>query len=160
MLSRMFKPIAIAGLIGGAIAVPAAQASDAGLRKVVKRQEAKVTPLAKAFVEADQALGTQTKDTVAAAAATAALRVGFRGFRKAVEPVKTQSTAAKKGKKQLLTAIVDYDLALVEHQALLDKLNSGATKESLNESFVTLNRRLRKAVSAESSALKLLKLES
>jgi hypothetical protein len=52
-------------LIVGLVGTSSAQASDAGLRKIVKRHEVRVVPLAKKFSQADKALAT-SPDTSAA----------------------------------------------------------------------------------------------
>lgn len=158
MLRSRAVTLAVAGLSTGAvIAAPAAQASDAGLRKTVIRHENRVAPLAKAFAKADKAL-TSAPDTNAASAATGAFRAGLHSYKKAVVPITTQSTAAAAGKKQILTAIREFDLGLVQYQKLLDKLNSGADKSSLKSTFVTLNKRIKAAADDELSGLKLLRI--
>jgi hypothetical protein len=143
---------------GAAFAAPAAQASDAGLQKTVIRYEKRVTPLAKAFAKADKALGPTATDTNAASAAAGALRTGLRSYKTAIVPIKTQSTRGAAGKKQMLTAIREFDLGLVQYQKLLEKVAAGADKDSLKSTFVTLNKRLAAASDDEASALKLLKI--
>jgi hypothetical protein len=115
-------------LIVGLVGASSAQASDAGLRKVVKRHEARVVPLAKKFSAADKALAT-APDTSAASAADQALRAGLGRFKQAVVPIK-----------------------------LLDKVNGGESKASLQQSFVTLNKRIAAAAKNEQKGLKLLGL--
>ena len=136
----------------------AAQASDAGLKKTVARHEKRVTPLAKAFAKADKALTTAT-DTNAASAAAGAFRTGLRSFKTAIVPLKTESSAAAAGKKQMLTAIREFDLGLVQYQKLLEQVAAGADKDALKSTFNTLNKRLAAASDDEASALKLLKLK-
>ena len=143
---------------GAVLAVPAAQASDAGLQKTVIRHEKRVAPLAKAFAKADKALGTATTDTNAASAAAGAFRTGLRSYKTAIVPIKTQSARGAAGKKQMLTAIREFDLGLVQYQKLLDKVAAGADRNSLKSTFVTLNKRLAAASDDEASALKLLKI--
>ena len=142
-------------LIVGLVGTSSAQASDAGLRKVVKRQEGRVVPLAKKFSQADKALAT-APDTSAASAADQALRVGLRKFKVAVVPIKTQTPNAKLAKKTLLKALREFDLGLVQYQLLLDKVNGGESKDSLRQSFVTLNKRIAAASKNEQKALRLL----
>jgi len=144
-------------LIVGLVGASSAQASDAGLRKVVKRHEARVVPLAKKFSAADKALAT-APDTSAASAADQALRAGLGRFKQAVVPIKTQTTDAKLAKKVLLKAIREFDLGLVQYQVLLDKVNGGESKASLQQSFVTLNKRIAAAAKNEQKGLKLLGL--
>ena len=50
-------------------------------------------------------------------------------------PIKTETATAAGGKKEMLTAIREYDLGLVQYQKLLDKLNAGADKDSLKATF-------------------------
>ncbi|HEV7495427.1 hypothetical protein [Baekduia sp.] len=140
------------------LAAPAAQASDAGLKKTVIRHEKRVTPLAKAFAKADKALGTSTTDPAAASAAAGAFRTGLRSYKTAVVPIKTETPGSAAGKKQILTAIREFDLGLVQYQKLLDKVAAGADKNSLKSTFVTLNKRLAAASDDEESALRLLKI--
>jgi hypothetical protein len=147
--------IALATVALGVTSVAPAQASDAGLRKTVKRYEHRVSPQAKAFGEADAALASAT-DTNAASAAAGAFRKGLHGYKLALVPIKTQTTRAAAGKKQMLTAIREFDIGLVEYQKLLDEVNGGAPKDSLKSSFVTLNKRFKEAAKDEVSALKLL----
>jgi hypothetical protein len=45
---------------------------------------------------------------------------------------------AKLAKKVLLKAIREFDLGLVQYQVLLDKVNGGESRASLQQSFVTL----------------------
>ena len=142
-------------LVVGLVGTPPAQASDAGLRKIVKRHEGRVVPLAKKFSAADKAL-VNAPDTSAASAADQALRVGLRKFKNAVVPIKTETADARLGKKTLLKALREFDLGLIEYQTLLDKVNAGMSKESLHQSFVTLNKRLAAAAKNESKALALL----
>jgi hypothetical protein len=134
-----------------------AQASDAGLRKVVKVQEATVAPLARAFQQADAAL-TAGSDTNTVSAAAGTFRKGLRTFKTAVVPIKTESSRSALGKKRLLSAIREFDLGLIEYQSLLDKVNGGASRGSVQSSFQTLNRRFREAAADEASALRLLKI--
>jgi hypothetical protein len=158
MLKRSWKLVMVvcaAGLVGAA----PAQATDAGLRKVVKRHEARVVPLAKKFSAADQALAT-APDTSAASAADQALRVGLRHFKQAVVPIKTQTSRTALAKKRLLKALREFDLGLVEYQTLLDKLNGGESKDALKQSFVTLNKRIAAAAKNEAAALALLGIKA
>ncbi|WCB94409.1 hypothetical protein DSM104299_03145 [Baekduia alba] len=90
-------------------------------------------------------------DTNAAAAATGKFRAGLRSYKTALVPIKTQTASAASGKKQMLTAIREFDLGLVQHQKLLDQVNAGADKSSLKATFVTLNQRI-KAVAADEAA--------
>jgi hypothetical protein len=134
-------------------ATPAAQASDKGLVKTVVRHEKRVTPLAKAWAKADKALA-EAPDTNAASAATGKFRDGLHAWKVAVTPIKTDTATAAAAKKQLLTAIREYDLGLVQYQKLLDKVNAGASKDSLKSTFVTLNKRIDAAADDEKAALK------
>jgi hypothetical protein len=143
---------------GAVLVAPAAQASDAGLKKTVIRHEKRVTPLAKAFAKADKALGKSTTDPTAAAAAAGAFRTGLRSYKTAVVPITTESASSAAGKKQMLTAIREFDLGLVQYQKLLEKVAAGADKNSLKSTFVTLNKRLAAASDDEVSALRLLKI--
>jgi hypothetical protein len=151
--------IALAATTSGAVLVaPAAQASDAGLQKTVARHEKRITPLAKAFAKADKALGSSTTDPNAASAAAGALRTGLRSYKTAIVPIKTETSRAAAGKKQMLTAIREFDLGLVQYQKLLEKVAAGADKDSLKSTFVTLNKRIAAASDDEESALRLLKI--
>jgi hypothetical protein len=143
---------------GAAFGATAAQASDAGLKKTVIRYEKRTAPLAKAFTKADKALGPFTTDPTAASAAAGAFRTGLRSYKTAVVPIKTESTTSGAGKKQILTAIREFDLGLVQYQKLLEKVAAGADKDSLKSTFVTLNKRLAAASDDEESALRLLKI--
>ena len=73
-------------------------------------------------------------------------------------PIKTQTANAKLAKKVLLKAIREFDLGLVQYQVLLDKVNGGESKASLQQSFVTLNKRIAAAAKNEQKGLKLLGL--
>jgi hypothetical protein len=148
----------VATTAGAVLTAPAAQASDAGLKKTVIRHEKRVAPLAKAFAKADKAVDSATADPTAAAAATTALRTGLRSYKTAVVPIKTESAASAAGKKQILTAIREFDLGLVQYQKLLEKVAAGADKDSLKSTFVTLNKRIAAASEDEESALRLLKI--
>jgi hypothetical protein len=158
MSSRALTLALIATTTGAAFVAPVAQASDAGLKKTVIRHEKRVTPLAKAFAKADKALGSSSADPTAAAAAATALRTGLRSYKTAVVPIKTESASSAAGKKQMLTAIREFDLGLVQYQKLLEKVAAGADKDSLKSTFVTLNKRLAAASDDEESALRLLKI--
>lgn len=150
--------VVVSGLAAGAvIAAPAAQASDAGLRKTVIRYEKRVAPAAKAFAKTDKALA-EAPDTNAASAATGAFRKGLRSFKTAIVPIKTQTVQYAAAKKQLLTAIREFDIGLVEYQKLLDQVNAGASKDQLKSTFTTLNKRLDAASDDEAAALKKLGL--
>jgi hypothetical protein len=157
MRSRAVTLALIATTTGGVIATPSAQASDRGLQKTVVRYEKRLTPLAKNFAKADKALAT-APDTNAASSATGAFRTGLRAYKVALVPITTQSTRGAAGKKQMLTAIREFDLGLVQYQKLLDKLNAGADKSSLKSTFITLNKRIAAAADDEAAALKLLKI--
>ncbi len=138
------------------VAAPAAQASDKGLVKTVVRHEKRVSPLAKAWAKADKALA-DAPDTNAASAATGKFRDGLHAYKVALTPIKTDTATAAAAKKQMLTAIREFDLGLVQYQKLLDKVNSGATKDSLKSTFVTLNKRIDAAADDEAAAIKLLR---
>jgi hypothetical protein len=159
MLKGSWKLVVIVLCGVGLVGTAPAQASDAGLRRVVKRQEARVVPLAKKFSAADKALAT-APDTSAASAADQALRVGLRRFKNAVVPIKTQTPRAALAKKRLLKALREFDLGLVQYQTLLDKLNGGESKDSLKQSFVTLNKRIAAAAKNETAALTLLGIKA
>jgi hypothetical protein len=151
---------AVACMAAGALGLaPTAQASDAGLKKTVKRYELRVAPLAKTFGKADKGLATAT-DTNAASAAAGAFRKGLHAYKMAIVPIKTTSASSAAGKKQILTAIREYDLGLVQYQKLLDKVSAGADKNSLKSTFLTLNKRLKAAADDEVAALKLLGFRS
>jgi hypothetical protein len=157
-MSRRALTLALATTTAGAaLGAPAAQASDAGLKKTVIRYEKRMTPLAKAFTKADKALAT-TPDTSTASAAAGAFRTGLRSYKTTIVPIKTQSSASAAGKKQMLTAIREFDLGLVQYQKLLDKVAAGADKSSLKSTFLTLNKRIAAASDDEAGALKLLKI--
>jgi hypothetical protein len=154
---RRAGTFAVAVLSTGAlVAAPAAQASDKGLVKTVVRHEKRVAPMAKAWAKTDKALATAT-DTNAASAATGKFRAGLHAYKVALTPIKTDTSTAAAAKKQMLTAIREFDLGLVQYQKLLDKVNAGADKSSLKSTFVTLNKRIDAAADDEASALKLLK---
>jgi hypothetical protein len=150
--TRAAACLAVAGVAGAAL--PAvASASDAGLKKTVVRYEKRVGPLAKKWNLADKALVTATT-TDDASAATGAFRRGLHSWKVAVTPIKTQSATAAGAKKELLTAIREYDLGLVQYQKLLDKLSSGATKDSLKSTLRTTQKRIAAAANDEAAALK------
>ena len=65
---------------------------------------------------------------------------------------------AKLAKKVLLKAIHAFNLGLVQYQVLLDKVNGGESKASLQQSFVTLNKRIAAAGKNEQKGLTLLGL--
>jgi hypothetical protein len=158
MSSRAITLALLATTAGAAFSAPGALASDAGLKKTVVRHEKRVTPLAKAFAKADKALTSSSSDPTAASAAAVALRTGLRSYKTAVVPIKTESASSAAGKKQILTAIREFDLGLVQYQKLLEKVAAGADKDSLKSTFVTLNKRLAAAADDEASALRLLKI--
>jgi hypothetical protein len=154
---RRAGTFAVAALTSTAlVAAPAAHASDKGLVKTVVRHEKRVTPLAKAWAKADKALA-DAPDTNAASTATGEFRDGLHKFKVALTPIKTDTATAAAAKKQMLTAIREFDLGLVQYQKLLDKVNAGASKDSLKSTFVTLNKRIDAAADDEASAIKLLK---
>jgi hypothetical protein len=157
MHRRAAVPLAVAGLATAVVAAPAAQASDAGLKKTVVRHEKRLAPLAKAFSQADKDLVSAT-DTNAASAATGRFRTGLRSFKTAIVPIKTQSGTYAAAKKQMLTAIREFDLGLVQYQKLLDEVNSGTDKATLKATFSKLNKRIKAAADDEAGALKLLGL--
>jgi hypothetical protein len=149
--------LAVAAITAGTlVAAPMAQASDKGLVKIVVRHEKRVTPLAKSWAKADKALES-APDTNAASAATGKFRDGLHSFKVALTPIKTGTATAAAAKKQMLTAIREFDLGLVQYQKLLDKVNAGADKASLKSTFVTLNKRIDAAAKDEASAIKLLR---
>ena len=98
MLKAGWKLTMVVCLVAGLVGASPAQASDAGLRKIVKRHEGRVVPLAKKFSAADKALAT-APDTSAASAADQALRVGLRKFKVAVVPIKTQTAEREAGQE-------------------------------------------------------------
>jgi hypothetical protein len=149
--------VAVAVIAAGSVlAAPTAQASDKGLVKIVVRHEKRVTPLAKTWAKADKALDG-APDTNAASAATGEFRDGLHAFKIALTPIKTDTSTAAAAKKQMLTAIREFDLGLVQYQKLLDKVNAGADKSSLKSTFLSLNKRIDAAADDEAAALKLLK---
>ena len=52
-------------------------------------------------------------------------------------PIKTQTPTAGLAKKKLLKALREFDLGLVQYQTLLDKVNAGASRDSLKQSSTT-----------------------
>jgi hypothetical protein len=157
MMDRRAVSLAVAGIAATALGAPTAQASDVGLKKTVVRYEKRLAPVAKAFAVADKDLD-QAQDTNAASTAAGRFRDGLHAYKKAIVPIKTQTTRAAAGKKQMLTAIREFDLGLVKYQKLLDEVNAGADKASLKSTFVTLNKRIKAAADDEAAALKLLGL--
>jgi hypothetical protein len=157
MHRRRALTLATAGLAAGSVAAaPAAQASDHGLKKTIVRYEKRVAPAAKAFGRADRDL-ENAPDTNAASKATGDFRAGLHKFKVALVPIKTSSSIGAAAKKQMLTAIREFDLGLVQYQKLLDQVNAGADKASLKATFTTLNKRIKAAADDEASALKLLR---
>jgi hypothetical protein len=150
--SRAVACLAVAG-VAGAVLPAAASASDTGLKKTVVRYEKRVEPLAAKWHAADKALTTATS-TDNASAATGAFRRGLHSWKVAVTPIKTESATAAGGKKELLTAIREYDLGLVQYQKALDKLNAGASKDSLKSSLTRAVKRITAAANDETAALK------
>ena len=65
-----------------------------------------------------------------------------------------------KRQKRLLKALREFDLGLVQYQTLLDKLNGGESKDSLKQSFVTLDKRIAAAAKNETAALTLLGIKA
>src|ERR1700754_167341 len=149
--------LAVAGLAATAVVAPSAQASDAGLKKTVVRYEHRLTPVAEAFAKADQGLATAS-DTNAASAATGRVRTSLRAYKTAIVPIKTRSATSAAAKKQLLTAIREYDLGLVQYQKLLDQVNAGTDKTTLKATFTTLNKRIKAAADDEAGGRKKLGL--
>jgi hypothetical protein len=150
--SRAAACLAVAGIAGAALPA-AASASDAGLKKTVIRYERRVKPLATRWTAADKALVRATS-TDNASAATGAFRRGLHQWKVAVTPIKTQTASAAGGKKELLTAIREFDLGLVQYQKALDKLNSGASKDSLKATLTRAVKRIDAAANDEAAALK------
>lgn len=150
--------LAVAGVAGAALPA-AASASDAGLKKTVVRYEKRVAPEAKAWSAADKALESATT-TDGASAATGAFRRGLHSWKVALTPIKTTSATSAGAKKEILTAIREYDLGLVQYQKALDKLNAGASKSSLKSSIVRSEKRIAAAANDEAAALKELGLVS
>jgi hypothetical protein len=72
--------------------------------------------------------------------------------------LRTVRRGAKLAKKVLLKAIREFDLGLGQYQVLLDKVNAGESKASLQQFFVTLNKRIAAAPKNEQKGLKLLGL--
>jgi hypothetical protein len=144
----------LAAIGAGAAAGPAA-ASDKGLLKVVKREEARAFKLAVAFKQADDGLATATTTDAAKNGATQ-LRNGLHHFKVAIVPIKTQSANGRRGKDLLLKAIREFDLGLVQYLALMAKLDQGTTREEIRADLVTVNKRIAAAAANESKALKLI----
>lgn len=143
----------LAALSFGLVAAPAVQASDAGVRKTVKRYQARTAPLAERFAKADAAVKSSA-DIPAAATAAGKFRTGLRKYKKALSGAKAESTQIKRGKAQLLDAIRKFDLALVEYQGLVQMTQTGATEQQVQESLQTIQRRIRAAAKSERAALK------
>lgn len=143
----------LAALSFGLVAAPAVQASDAGVRKTVKRYQARTAPLAERFAKADAAVKSSA-DIPAAATAAGKFRTGLRKYKKALSGAKAESTQIKRGKAQLLDAIRKFDLALVEYQGLVQMTQTGATEQQVQESLQTIQRRIRDAAKSERAALK------
>jgi hypothetical protein len=150
--SRAAACLAVAGVAGAALPATA-PASDTGLKKTVVRYERRVAPLAKRWNAADKALPDATT-TDTASAATGAFRRGLHSWKVALTPIKTESATAAGGKKELLTAIREFDLGLVQYQKALDKLNAGASKDSLKATLTRAVKRITAAANDEDAALK------
>jgi hypothetical protein len=142
-----------AACLAGAVLPATAPASDTGLKKTVVRYERRVKPLATRWNAADKALPDATS-TDSASAATGAFRRGLHQWKVAVTPIKTQTASAAGGKKELLTAIREFDLGLVQYQKALDKLSSGASKDSLKATLTRAVKRINAAADDEEAALK------
>lgn len=136
----------------GLVAAPAAQASDAGVRKTVKRYQARTAPLAERFAKADAAVQSSA-DIPAAAKAAGKFRTGLRKYKNALTDAKAVSPQIKRGKRQLLDAIRKFDLALVEYEGLVNMTQTGATEEQVKQSLQTIQRRIKSAASSERAAL-------
>lgn len=150
--TRAVAVLAVAG-VAGAVLPAAAPASDIGLKKTVVRYERRLAPTVVRWKAADKALPDATS-TDTASAATGAFRKGLHQWKVAVTPIKTESPTAAGGKKELLTAIREYDLGLVQYQKLLDKLTAGATKDSLKATLTRTEKRIVAAANDEHAALK------
>lgn len=127
---------AAAALAGGA----PAQASDAGLRKVVVQQEQRLAPVAEEFTEAVKT-PTSAVGIERLSAALKDLRAQTSSYRKAVTKVRTETTRVRRGRADLVVALGRVSAALTIYgdglQLVLDE-KAGQAKTTFTRAAAAL----------------------
>lgn len=146
-----------AGLIG--VAAAPAQASDETLGAAITKVVPQVTPSVEAFVTtADKA--SSSGDLTKLGAATDDVRQAISLYKWTVVNYKASTEEGLAGKRQLLTAIREYDIGFAAYANALDKLDAGASKASTLKSLKSFSKRIKEAVKDEAAALETLGIEA
>lgn len=158
-LSRR-TPFALALLASGAFVVTPspAVASDETLKAGIEEVLINARPALEEFESAAQAL-PKAKSTARLEKATLGFRFVLRQYKWGVINRKASSDEGLAAKKQLLTAIREYDIGLVEYTKAIEKLDQkGAKRASILSSLRTADKRFTAAVEDETAALKVFKV--
>ena len=154
----MWTVAAVSVAVVGGTAAPA-DASDATLRAGVVQVLETVEPLALQFRDAAK-VADESGDLAPLAAATANLRTGMRVYKWSVVNRKASSSDGLAVKRQLLTAIRQYDLGLVQFQKAVTQVTGSSVDEaSVKDKLRTATKRLDEAVEDEAAALKALGID-
>lgn len=146
--------VAAAAVTLGTLAGTAApaSASDETLRDAAIESVQQVKPLVTAFAQAaDDA--EQSGDLSGMVATTVDFRGGLRYYKWSVVNRKASTPNGLAAKKQLLTAIREYDLGLVQFQKAYAKVAGSSTKASLVSTLKTAVKRINEATKDETAAL-------
>ena len=161
MPSRVPRALLLAPVLTVALMSPAAaHASDRGLQRTVVREENKTLPVAYAYRLSNKAYADDpaaTPDDLLARTGT--FRHRLQAFKNAVTPIDAVSADSNAGKKQLLTALREYDIGLANFRKALKRIQDGVTtRRAVKANLVTYIKRVRAAAVDEASALKLLRI--
>lgn len=135
----------------GAAASPAA-ASDETLKAEIRTVEVELRPALAEFEAATKAVA-RAKDTTRLQAATQGFRDGLSRYKWGVINRKASTPEGLAAKKQLLTAIRQFDIGLVEYETALERIDDGASRRAVVLPLKTADRRFTEAAKDEGAAL-------
>lgn len=140
----------------GAAASPAA-ASDETLKAEIQAIEVELRPALDEFVAATKAVA-RAQDTTRLQEATQGFRAGLSRYKWGVINRKASTPEGLAAKKQLLTAIRQFDIGLVEYETALERLDAGASRRAVVLPLRTADRRFTEGAKDEAAALQALGL--
>ena len=151
MARRTVVTASIAAGLLAAVPGPAA-ASDETLKAEIESVLVELRPALAEFQDAAQGL-PQAKDTTRLQEATEGFRTGLSRYRWGVVNRKASSPDGLAAKKQLLTAIRQFDIGLVQYESALEKLDAGGRRTAILASLRTADRRFTEGAQDEADAL-------
>lgn len=151
----LLTSLATAGTL--AVTTAPATASDETLKAEITTVLVEVTPALDEFVAATEGVA-RAKDTTRLQEASQGFRDALSRYKWGVINRKASTPEGLAAKKQLLTAIRQFDIGLVEYENALERIDAGGSRRSVVLPLRTADRRFTEGAKDEQAALRALGL--